>query len=313
MDDGSVSDPTTTADYTLCIYQGAGDALAGVLPLVEVSSLLFGRYLVSSPFVSYGGPLGDRFAVEALAARAVELGHELGSKLVELRNRAALPLPMPVSLRKVTVLLDLPEGSAKALWDGLDANVRRRVRRAEKAEITTRFGPEELPAFYEVFAHHMRDLGTPVHSRRLFEELLAAFPEDLWLGCSYLRGRPIACIGGFAWGNEFEVTWASALLEHKQLAANMHLYWAFIERAVERGLRVFNFGRCTPGGGTHRFKRQWEGTRDEQLHWYQDGSGAVAGTPSPDDPSYAWGPRLWKRLPRPVANVLGPRIVRGIP
>ena len=40
---------------------------------------------------------------------------------------------------------------------------------------------------------------------------------------------------------------------------------------------------------------------------------AVGKTPSPDDAAYAWGPRLWKRLPLPVATALGPRIVKYIP
>jgi hypothetical protein len=90
------------------------------------------------------------------------------------------------------------------------------------------------------------------------------------------------------------------------------LYWSFLERAVETGVRIFNFGRCTPGGGTHRFKRQW-GSRDEQLWWYQVSRDDTAATPSPDDAKYSWGPRLWRKLPLPVATALGPRIVRFIP
>ena len=80
------------------------------------------------------------------------------------------------------------------------------------------------------------------------------------------------------------------------------------------GVRVFNFGRCTPGGGTHRFKQQW-GSRDEALWWYQHAAGgaAEASTLSPDDGAFSWGPRLWKKLPMPVATALGPRIVRFIP
>jgi len=91
----------------------------------------------------------------------------------------------------------------------------------------------------------------------------------------------------------------------------MALYWAFMERACDSRLTLFNFGRCSEGSGTHRFKRQW-GSRDEQLWWYQRGDGA-ANTPSPDDGAYSWGPRLWRHLPVPVANILGPPIVAGIP
>ena len=43
-----------------CVYLAARDesgALAAVLPLVRVKSLVFGHFLVSMPFLNYGGPL----------------------------------------------------------------------------------------------------------------------------------------------------------------------------------------------------------------------------------------------------------------
>jgi hypothetical protein len=81
---------------------------------------------------------------------------------------------------------------------------------------------------------------------------------------------------------------------------------------VEQGVRRFNFGRCTPGGGTHRFKRQW-GSRDEPLWWYQHARGGVTGTPSPNDGAFAWGPKIWRHLPLALANRLGPPLVRLVP
>ena len=299
-----------------CPYLAARDAsgrIAGVLPLVRVRSLLFGHYLVSMPFVNYGGPLGSDAAVRALADEAAELAQEGGVKLLELRARRELPVALPASHRKITVLLDLPDDPA-ALWKRLDAKVRSQVRRPQKEGVTvTLGGADQVAPFFAVFARHMRDLGTPTQPLALFEALAARFPDSARFGVAWLNGEPIACGAGFGWGDEFEMTWASALVEHKKLAANMLLYWTFIEAAIADGRRVFNFGRCTPGGGTHRFKQQW-GTRDETLWWYQRSATAEpAGTPSPDDGAYSWGPRLWKRLPTPVATALGPRIVRFIP
>ena len=81
---------------------------------------------------------------------------------------------------------------------------------------------------------------------------------------------------------------------------------------IEEGLDVFNFGRCTPGGGTHRFKRQWGG-EDVQLHWIRWASKPQAAPPSRDASAYRWATAVWQRLPLPVANFLGPRISRGLP
>jgi FemAB-related protein (PEP-CTERM system-associated) len=298
-----------------CFYFDARDdagAIVGVLPLVRVRSVLFGHYLVSLPFLNYGGPLGSTDGVRALAASAVDLAHQDGVKLLELRSRLELPLDLPVSHRKVTVVLDLPSGDPAKLMKSFDAKLRSQVRRPAKEGITVRFGPDQVAPFFEVFSRHMRDLGTPTQPKRLFETIAEVFP-DAWFGCAWLGDQPVAGGAGFVWGTEFEMTWASSLYSFNRLSPNMGLYWAFMERAVSEGLTLFNFGRCSPGAGTHRFKRQW-GSRDEQLWWYQlSPAGEPAATPSPDDSAYSWGPRIWRKLPLGVASALGPRIVRGIP
>ena len=298
-----------------CIYLAARDAgaLAGILPLVRVKSLLFGHYLVSMPFVNYGGPLGSDAAIGALADAAAELAARDRVRLLELRSRQQLPIALDVSHRKITVVRDLPPGGSAALWKQLDAKVRSQIRRPQKEGVTVRFGVDQVEPFFAVFSRHMRDLGTPTQPLAFFRILAEVFKDDVWFGCAYLDGKPIAGGCGLRWLGEFEITWASALQEYKRISPNMFLYWSFLERAADEGLQLFNFGRCTPGSGTHRFKLQW-GTREEQLWWYQRrASAATVGTPSPNDGQLAWGPRLWKHLPERVATALGPRIVRYIP
>ncbi len=102
------------------------------------------------------------------------------------------------------------------------------------------------------------------------------------------------------------------MMRYSRYAANMLVYWSLMELAVAEDLTIFNFGRCTPGGGTHRFKKQWGG-RDEPLWWYHQPSSESASTPSPDDSAYALATRVWRRLPTAVTNRLGPRLVRFIP
>jgi FemAB-related protein (PEP-CTERM system-associated) len=301
-----------------CPYLAAREEsgrLAGVLPLVRVKSLLFGHYLVSMPFLNYGGPLGDAAAARALTRRAVEIATLSRARLLELRSPRPLPLELPASHRKVTVLLDLPPreaGGSKALWESFRSKLRSQIRRPQKEGVEVRFGADQVPEFHAVFARHMRDLGTPALPRAFFEAVAAAFGEDVWFGCARLEGKPIACGCAFRWDGEVELTWASALIAYHAVSPNMLLYWAFLERAADSGLSRFNFGRCTPGGSTHRFKQQWGG-RDEPLFWYQHSAGAAAHTPSPDDRAWSWGPWLWRRLPLALATALGPRIVRYIP
>jgi len=285
--------------------------IAGVLPLVRVKSALFGHYLVSMPFLNYGGPLGTPEAMRALTTYAVEQASRDRVKMLELRSRTELPLDLPVSHRKITVVLDIPAGGADALWKGFDAKVRSQVRRPQKEGVVVRFGPDQVAPFFEVFSHHMRDLGTPTQSRKLFESIARQFPDDATFGCAYLNDVPVACGCGFRWDNEFEITWASSLRAHNKISPNMILYWEFMQRAANAGVTLFNFGRCTPNGGTHKFKRQW-GARDEQLWWYEQRA-TGASTPAEAQGAYGWGPRIWQKLPLPIANALGPHVVRFIP
>lgn len=285
--------------------------IAGVLPLVRVKSALFGHYLCSLPFVNYGGPLGTTAAVRKLVEHATERANGTGADLLEIRSYDELPLDLNVSHRKITVVLDLPSEKPELLLKKFEAKVRSQVRRPAKEGVRVEFGRSQVAPFFEVFSEHMRDLGTPTQPRRLFEVLADTFPDDCWFGCAWLNDTPIAAGCGFRWRNEFEMTWASSLRAHSKISPNMGLYWAFMERAITEGLTLFNFGRCSVDSGTHRFKRQW-GSRDVPLWWYQHALSA-AKTPSPDDAKYSMGPRLWRHLPLPVANVLGPAIVRFIP
>ncbi|MHB1329263.1 MAG: FemAB family XrtA/PEP-CTERM system-associated protein [Gemmatimonadales bacterium] len=291
-------------------YQSDG-SLSGILPLVRVKSALFGHYLVSLPFLNYGGPLGTVDAVAALARAATDRGRADGAKLVELRSRAPLAIDLPVSHRKITVCLELPE-SDDALMKRFPAKLRSQVRRPDKEGVEVRFGPDQVEPFYRVFRQHMHSLGTPVMPRRLFDALPDAFGEDVWFGVGYLGREPIACGAGFRWNQEFEMTWASSLSQYNRISANMGVYWAFMRRAMAAGLRTFNFGRCTPGSGTHRFKNQWTAV-DEPLNWYQASANGAVSTPSPDSGPFSWAPRIWSRLPGPIANKAGPLLARLIP
>jgi FemAB-related protein (PEP-CTERM system-associated) len=292
----------------LCARDERG-ALVGVLPLVRVRSRVFGHFLISMPFVSYGGPLGSDAAVRALAADAEALAQRDGADLLELRSPHALPLELPVSHRKITVVLPLTGGAAATL-KALPAKVRSQTRRPFKDGLEVRFGREVVDDFHTVYSRHMRDLGTPAQPRAFFRGIAAHLPDDAWFGVAYLGGLPIACGAGFRFRDEFEITWASSLREYNRISANMGLYWAFIERAANDGATRFNFGRCTPGSATHKFKQQW-GALDEPLWWYQHGGSG--GTPSADSAKFRLATRIWQRLPVPITRAVGGRIVRYLP
>jgi FemAB-related protein (PEP-CTERM system-associated) len=302
-----------------CIYLVARDSstgqIVGVLPAARVRSVVFGHFMVSMPFLNYGGPLGTDDGIRALTAESVGIAKRTGVGLLELRSRVELPIDLPVSHRKLTVVRDLVPDS-DALFASLPAKLRSQIKRPRKEGVEVRFGIEQVGAFHRVFAHHMRDLGTPTQSRALFDAIAEVFPDDVQFAVAYHQDTPIACGCGFVWNQEFEITWASALRSHSAMSPNMLVYWELMARMGAAGVGVFNFGRCTKDSGTYRFKMQWGG-REEQLWWYQQAkrpqTTGEASTPSPDKGVFAVATRVWQRLPMPVANTLGPHIVRLIP
>ncbi len=174
------------------------------------------------------------------------------------------------------------------------------------------FGLDRWEVFYDIFAQNMRDLGTPVMPRRFFEAIADVFGEIVEIGVVYCEGEPVAAGWGFIWRDEFEMTWSSALRKYSKSRPNMLLYWSFMQRLIGRGVRCFNFGRCTPGSGTHEFKRQWGGA-DVPLPWLQWSSQGLSATPTPERTVYSLGAAAWRRIPRPLADRLGPILARRIP
>jgi FemAB-related protein (PEP-CTERM system-associated) len=299
---------------TMYLTAEADGAIVGVLPLVFFRSRLFGRFTVSVPFVNYGGVLADSPDTErALLARAVDETRRTGGHHLELRHDSQHFPALASKRHKVAMELRL-ETSADAQWQAIDRKLRNQVRKAEKSDLLIQQGGAELlPAFYQVFAHNMRDLGTPVYSATFFREVLATFPDHTRVFVVTLRNQPIAASIVHWYGQRIEVPWASSLREFNPLCANVFLYWQMLRVATEREFHTFDFGRSTPGEGTYHFKKQWGAAARELVWEYWTAEGRALPEMNPKNPKFSLAIRAWQRLPLPVASALGPHIVRHIP
>jgi serine/alanine adding enzyme len=289
-------------------------AIVGVLPLVIFRSRLFGRFAVSLPFVNYGGVCAaDDSAADRLVTEAAAVAAERRLSHVEMRHTVRQFARLPVRQHNVGMMLAL-ERTSTAAWDGLDRKVRNQVRKAEKSGLSERSGGIELlDRFYAVFAHNMRDLGTPVYSRQFFAEVLAAFPETSRVFLIDHGEKTVAGAIALSHRDTLEVPWASSLREYRSQCPNNLLYWRIIESAIAAGRTTLDFGRSTPNEGTYQFKQQW-GARPEPLYWeYVLNGGATLPDLSPANPRFSAAIKIWTRLPLPVTNWLGPHIVRSIP
>lgn len=291
----------------------ADNRLDGVLPLVLFRGRLFGRFVVSMPFLNYGGVVADSSeSARALLDAAVAITQELGGRHLELRHTRRLFDALQPRHHKVAMRLAL-QPTADAQWNALDRKVRNQVRKADKSGLVVERGGDELLAdFYDVFARNMRDLGTPVYARRFFDEVVRVFPARTRVLCVRHEGRPVAASIVFQHRGTMEVPWASALREANPLCANMRLYWEMLQLAIERGCRIFDFGRSTPDEGTYHFKKQW-GAEPVPLVWEYWTPGTPVPDLSPKNRKFAAAIALWQRLPVGLTRLVGPSIVRHIP
>jgi serine/alanine adding enzyme len=286
----------------------------GILPLVHMRSIIFGNFLVSLPFVNYGGLLCENEAAAALLlGEAEKIRRSCGATHVELRHVTRRSGNLPTKQHKVTMVLNLA-GSADDHWKAFDPKLRNQIRKAQKSGLQFKRGHLELiDGFYEVFARNMRDLGTPVYAKQFFRNVMETFPDTTAITAVLHEGKMIAA-GIASWfRGRLEIPWASSIKDYKALCPNHMLYWEAIRFAIERGFREFDFGRSTPHEGTYNFKKQW-GALPIQLSWQylMDEQGNFPEL-NPGNPKYQMAIRAWQHLPVSITKLLGPRIVRNIP
>jgi len=289
----------------------------GVLPLVEMRSAIFGHFLVSMPFVNYGGLLcKTEEAANLLLENAERLRRACGADFVEFRHMGFCRDGLPSREHKVTMILDLT-GDADTQWKGFKSEIRNRARKAIKSGLEPAVGGVELlDEFYDVFARNMRDLGTPVLASGFFRNVLNAFPDSARFFVVRHQGKAIGAAVALWYGDMLEFPWVSSIRDYRALCPNNMLYWEAIQYAIAHGFKKFDFGRSTLSDaheGTYNFKKQW-GARPVQLYWQYlvDGEEHIPEF-NPSNPKYQTAIRIWQHLPVRVTRLLGPMVVRSIP
>jgi FemAB-related protein (PEP-CTERM system-associated) len=292
-----------------------GEAIRGFLPLAFIHTRLFGRFLVSLPYLNYGGVIADDdVTTNQLIDHAADLADRLDVRFMEIRNEKAVAHPrliQPASL-KVNIHVPLPTTSVE-LWNGLPGKVRNQIRKGQRLQSNVALGGLELlPEFYSIFSHNMRDLGTPVFGEPLFRSILETFPDRAEL-CVVRDGKRALSAALLLHGDGItEVPSASSLRKFNHTCANVLMFWSCMERAVNRGQTIFDFGRASPDSSSFRFKKHW-GARSVPAPWqYYLREGDVSDM-RPTNAKYRAMIRIWQHLPLSISRLIGPMIVRGIP
>ncbi len=293
------------------VAEDRSGAISGALPLTEVRSPLFGSALVSTGFGVGGGILANDAATTAMLAEAAsELARDLDCPTVELRG-GHLPegwsrsegiyvsFARDLASEDEAILLSIPRKQRaevrRALSFGLDVSIGRGTR-----------------DHYRVYSESVRNLGTPVFPRSLFEAMLEAFNEDADILTVSKDGRPLSSVLSFYFKGTVYPYWGGGTAEARRWRANELMYYELMRRAAGRGCKRFDFGRSKLGTGAFAFKKNWGFEPRPLVYATRTADGAAPREINPLSPRYRLQVAAWKKLPLWVANRLGPSIARGL-
>ena len=294
--------------YLYCEY---GGEIQAVLPLAQVKSWAFGNALISIPFLVYGGVVSANDCAEkVLLSRARDLAERLRVDYLELRNRQTLEgnwlrKDAYVTFRKILDpdpeknLLSIPRKQRAMIRKGMQAGLRAEV-------------DDETNRLHAAMLECKRNLGTPFFGPDYFRAVKDEFGDQAEVLTVVQKNRLVCSVMSFRFRDEILPYYGGGGNMARSLKGNDFMYWALMEKACKDGIKVFDFGRSMIGTGAYRFKKHW-GFEPTPLHYqyFLVGVDAVQHV-SPSNPKYRTMINVWKRLPLPVAGLIGPPIARRL-
>jgi FemAB-related protein (PEP-CTERM system-associated) len=296
------------------VYAERDGRIVAIAPVFMVSNWMVGRCLVSSPLASYGGICaGDSEAEQVLLEFLKRQAQEQQVDYLEVRNPSGGTLPGFVANPRYSSFSMTLSNDPDAVLKGLPKDIRYMIRKAEKADLHVRRGPELLDEFYKLFAINMRRLGTPVFPRGLFANLLEEFGKQIDIQIVYAGSEPVASAVSFIFRDTFHPYYIGGLPVARDLAANNFLWWELMKFAAQSGMTTFDFGRSKKGTGAYAFKKKWNPKITDLDYQVFLVKRKTAPNFSPANPKFELATQVWSRLPLWLTNRLGPQVVRWIP
>lgn len=289
-----------------------GQDIVGVLPLVLQRSLLFGTSLLSLPFCVEGGPLTrDDEADDRLTTAALAIQKETQAPHLEYRSRKAsregwiVRNDLYATFRRPLSIDD--QENLKAIPRKQRAVVRKTLESGLQSQVNG-----DIKEVFHVYAESVRNLGTPVFPKRYFSILRATFGADCDTVTIRDNGVPVSAVVNFYHRDTVLPYYGGGTSLARRNGANDFLYWEVMRLAAARGYKQFDFGRSKSGTGAFAFKKNWGFVPEWLEYEFHVLPGHAMPDKNPLNPKYARMIQAWKKLPLPVANFLGPWLIRGL-
>jgi len=289
----------------------------GALGLVEVNHPIFGHYLATAPFGSYGGIAFETTeARDLLLDEAHRLAEDIKAEYVSIRFDEGASTPPDNWLQSpnyFTYLINLP-ADPETLLKTFSSDHRNHVRKSLKKGHSIRFGHLDLlDDAYEALAKSMHELGSPYHSKKYLRKMAELLGNTLEFAVIYNAQGKISGGGVFIYQGDTVFNLHANILRHaRSTYAGEFLYWSVIEHAIQKGLKTFDLGRSLVGSGNEVFKVKWSPHKQLLAYWYWLSPGHQLPALNQKNPKFQLVIAIWKLMPAFVVRIFGPFLIRGL-
>jgi len=293
------------------LYSEKNGEIDGILPLVHIKSLLFGNALISTPFCVYGGIVANnQEAFAGLDQQACRLAEELHVDYLEMRNLQPWNLGWQEKDLYVTFRKEMDPDVEKNLT-AIPRKQRAMVRKGIKAGLTSTID-QDIERFYRAYSESVRNLGTPVFAKKYFQILQDVFKGQCEILTIEKEGVLIGSVMSFFHKDAVLPYYGGGTEQARAVKGNDFMYWEVMRRSVEKGIKIFDYGRSKIGTGSYSFKKHW-GFEPELLHYeYHLVKADNLPDINPLNPKYQLFIAAWKKLPLRVSQAIGPWLSKDL-
>jgi len=288
--------------------------IRGVLPIFLFVSRLFGRVMATTPYASSGAICAnDDETAHELVRKAIEIARENGVKYLELKSRS---MTKCTGLQRHTDYSNysMPIDEPQVMWRSrLKKKTRESVKHSEKFGLTFEKGPQLLDDFYKVMVASMRRLGTPVHSKAFYQNIMTSFGSNANIFAVKYKDVPVTLSLMLRYRQELAALSRVSLEEYYHLRPNNFLFWEIFKDAYSSGVTSIDLGRSLAGSGPAIFKESWGAEAKPLYYEYFLNLQKTVPKINQENHSYDLPRKIWKHIPLSLTKLLGPHLIKNIP
>ena len=286
-----------------------------VMPLVIGRNLALKKVGMALPFVNYLDICAeDDKARDFILEQMYPMLSTIGLDFIELRFKDSPMEQINCTMQDDNYTFILPlEGGEEKVMELSSSNNRNHTRKTYKNEwFKSSFDWNRADAFYEVYAHTMKRLGSPCPSITLFYKLKEKLGDNITL-LTVIDSDTDKVIGGmtlFTWRDTVYYQWGGAIEEYNKKYVNNFMYWEAVKYSIDNGYKFLDLGRSPVDSGTYKFKGHF-GAEGQKLTYCRISKDSQK-IKQIEKNDVKWAIELWKKLPKVLTDKAGEILIKYV-